>query len=70
MPRISSSGRIGVTMSCSIVPISFSRTIESAVSMVVRICRMNPMSAGTMKFAETMSGLYHTRGLTSNPSCV
>ncbi len=36
-PSISSIGRRGVTISCSMVPISFSRTIASAVSIRVTI---------------------------------
>jgi len=32
-PRMNSTGRIGVTMTCSIVPVSFSRTIAMLVSI-------------------------------------
>ena len=38
-PSISSMGRMGVTINCSMVPISFSRTIAMAVSIRV-ICMM------------------------------
>jgi hypothetical protein len=33
LPRMNSTGRIGVTMICSIVPASFSRTIAMLVSI-------------------------------------
>src|SRR3989304_3550664 len=50
-PRMSSQGRIGVTISCSIVPRSRSRTIAVAVSIEGRSCRIIPLRAGTMKNA-------------------
>ena len=46
-PRISSIGRIGVTISCSIVPISFSRTIAIDVSVNVTNMMMLTMTPGT-----------------------
>ena len=46
-PSISSIGRMGVTMICSIVPISFSRTIDSAVRISVTIMMMFTSTPGT-----------------------
>jgi len=40
-------GRMGVTMICSMVPISFSRTIESAVSISVTRVMMLTIMPGT-----------------------
>ena len=47
LPSISSIGRIGVTINCSIVPISFSRTMASAVSISVTIMMMFTTTPGT-----------------------
>src|SRR3990172_624900 len=52
---------MGVTISCSMVPRSRSRTMEVAVSMEVSICRIIPISAGTMKYALRRSGVYQSR---------
>ncbi len=47
LPSISSMGRMGVTISCSRVPISFSRMIAWAVSISVTMKRMLAMTPGT-----------------------
>ena len=47
LPSISSSGRIGVTINCSMVPISFSRTMAIAVSIRVTIMMMLATTPGT-----------------------
>ena len=47
LPSISSIGRTGVTINCSMVPISFSRTIPSAVSISVTIMMMLAITPGT-----------------------
>jgi len=60
-PAMSSSGRMGVTLSCSMVPISFSRTTAMEVSIMVMTSRMSPSTPGTMKFRLLSSGLYQTR---------
>lgn len=41
---------MGVTISCSIVPASFSRTRPIEVRDVVMISRMSPRIPGTMEF--------------------
>ncbi len=57
-----SAGRTGVESNCSMVPFSHSRAMVSDVSMAAMIMMMTPMRPGTMKFLETRSGLYQTRG--------
>ena len=47
LPRISSTGRMGVTINCSMVPISFSRTIAMAVSISVTSVMMFTTTPGT-----------------------
>ena len=47
LPSISSMGRMGVTINCSMVPISFSRTMASAVSISVTIMMMLATTPGT-----------------------
>ena len=47
LPIISSMGRIGVTINCSMVPISFSRTMAIAVSISVTIMMMLTTTPGT-----------------------
>ena len=47
LPTMSCQGRIGVTMSCSRVPISFSRTIPMEASTMVMIMRIIARTAGT-----------------------
>ena len=61
-PTISSSGCTGETVSCSMVPRSFSRTMERAVDMTADIMRMRTISPGTRKLALRSSGLKSTRG--------
>ena len=46
-PRMNSTGVIGVTMICSIVPTSFSRTIAMPVSMSVTSITSTDMIPGT-----------------------
>ncbi len=46
-PSISSMGRTGVTINCSIVPISFSRTMPSAVNINVTVMMMLAITPGT-----------------------
>ena len=52
---------MGVTMSCSRVPRSFSFTMEREVSTVVMIMSTMASTAGTMKFLLASVGLYSTR---------
>ena len=47
LPRISSMGRMGVTINCSMVPISFSRTIAMDVSVNVTNIIMFTITPGT-----------------------
>ena len=47
LPKMSSRGRIGVTINCSIVPISFSRTMAMAVSDNVTSMMMFTTTPGT-----------------------
>src|SRR3990172_3327482 len=61
LPSKSSQRRIGLTTSASSVPRSRSRTIAIAMTLTV-VCISNaPNSPGTMKIAETRSGLYQAR---------
>jgi len=47
LPRMNSSGLMGVTIICSIVPISFSRTTAMLVSMSVTRSTMMAITPGT-----------------------
>jgi hypothetical protein len=47
----------GVTISCSSVPVSRSRTTVSAVMMISVLERIMPISPGTMKMAFASDGL-------------
>ena len=47
LPRISSNGRSGVTINCSIVPVSRSRTIAIDVSIRQVSRMMNAITPGT-----------------------
>ena len=47
LPSISSMGRMGVTINCSMVPISFSRMMACAVSISVTMNRMFTATPGT-----------------------
>ena len=47
LPRMNSKGLIGVTMTCSSVPISRSRTIANAVRVTTIISVMLPITPGT-----------------------
>src|SRR5262249_39439477 len=58
--------RIGLTISASRVPFSRSRTTDTAIAVIVVCIRRAPMSPGTMKMAETRSGLYQARTRTSS----
>ena len=58
-PSINSTGRMGVTINCSIVPISFSLTIAREVRRIVVIIRITATTPGRLKFCDFNSGLYH-----------
>ena len=47
LPSINSSGRIGVTSNCSIVPASRSRTTASAVRVTAEVCNNSAVMLGT-----------------------
>ena len=66
LPMMSWPGVMGVTMSCSSVPCSFSFTTDTEVRVVVMIMRIMPSTPGTMKLRLARAGLYSTRtaGLT------
>lgn len=66
-PIMSSTGLMGVTMSCSSVPISRSFTIASEVSIMVTMSRIIDDTPGTMKFTLFSSGLYRTRVRSRTP---
>ena len=57
LPMMSCRGVMGVTMSCSSVPSSFSLTMASEVRMVVMIMRIIASTPGTMKFLLASVGL-------------
>ncbi len=52
---------MGVTSNCSSVPISFSRTIETDVKVIVMIIRARAITSGIIKLAECKSGLNQFR---------
>ena len=60
LPTINSHGRMGVTISCSIVPRSRSRTTEEAVRMAAMAYRIMPITPGIIKCALIRSGLNQT----------
>ena len=66
-PMMSCRGVMGVTMSCSSVPSSFSFTMDREVSTVVMIMRIMARTPGTMKFLLARVGLYRTR--TAGSTC-
>ena len=47
LPIMSSMGRMGVTINCSMVPISFSRTMAMAVSITVTTMMRLQITPGT-----------------------
>ena len=61
LPIISSPGRMGVTSSCSMVPVSRSRTTAAAVSVTVCICSSVAMMPGIRNHRSFRSGLYRMR---------
>ncbi len=61
LPTINSIRRSGLTMSCSAVPCSRSRTKVTAVCWAVTIMMMTTMSPGMRKIDEARSGLYQVR---------
>src|SRR3990172_3779797 len=65
LPRSNSQRRIGLTIRASRVPFSRSRTTDTAMAVMVVCIRSAPMRPGTMKMAETRSGLYQARTRTS-----
>src|SRR5713101_5618267 len=69
LPRSSSQRRIGLTISASSVPFSRSRTTDTAICVIVVCIRSAPTSPGTMKIAETRSGLYQARTRMSMGGC-
>jgi hypothetical protein len=58
---MNSPGRMGVTMICSSVPISRSRTTAKAVSVITMTRVRLPMTPGTKNQRLLRSGLYHGR---------
>src|SRR5674476_1286168 len=58
LPRITVLGLIGMTASCSRVPVSRSRTRPMLVTIVPMNARISPMMAGTITQEVLMSGLY------------
>ena len=62
MPKTYTAGLTGAILTCSIVPRSFSRTIESAVEMTAVIIAIYAMSPGTRNNVLRSCGLYQTRG--------
>ena len=65
LPRMNSAGRMGVTIICSSVPISRSRTTAKAVSVITRTSVRLPMIPGTKNQRLLRSGLYQGRGASS-----
>ena len=61
LPRMTSIGRSGDTMICSIVPRSFSRTTVMDVAITPVSMMMKPISPGTRNRELTRSGLYQIR---------
>ncbi len=57
LPRITVLGRMGITASCSSVPVSRSRTRPMLVMMVPMKVRIRPMIAGTITQDVLSSGL-------------
>ena len=55
---------IGAIRTCSIVPTSFSRTIDAAVDTTAVIMTMKPIRPGTRNRLLRSSGLYQMRGST------
>ncbi len=64
LPTTNANVSIGAIRTCSIVPLSFSRTIESAVEMTAVIIKMYAISPGTRNSVLRSSGLYQMRGST------
>ena len=64
-PTTNASVEIGAIRTCSIVPLSFSRTMDSAVEITAVIIEMNAIRPGTRKTVLRSSGLYQTRGSTA-----
>ena len=56
----------GLTTSASSVPCSRSRTTDTAMIVMVVCIRSAPISPGTMKSADSWSGLYQARMRTSS----
>ena len=61
LPRMNSAGVIGVTMICSIVPISFSRTTAMLVSSSVISATTITSTPGTKKLRLSRFSLNHAR---------
>ncbi|MCI0459448.1 MAG: hypothetical protein L0Z62_21065, partial [Gemmataceae bacterium] len=68
LPTISCQERRGVTMSCSMVPTSFSRTMPIEERTMVRIISTIARTAGTKNQRLRRSGLYQTREASSIPA--
>ncbi len=67
LPMITADGRIGSTASCSMVPVSFSRTSPIEVMMVPIRAITSPAMAGTSTHDVDRSGLNSTSARSSPP---
>ncbi len=70
LPTMNSPGVSGVTLSCSSVPTSRSRTTVSAVSTRLMSIRISPITAGTLYTRLARSGLYQARVRSSRAPAV
>ena len=64
LPTTNIDASSGAMRTCSIVPRSFSRTIDRAVEMAAEIIAMYAIRPGTRNSVLRSSGLYQTRGAT------
>ena len=64
LPTTNASVEIGAMRICSMVPFSFSRTIDNAVETTAVIIEMYEISPGTRYSVLRSSGLYQTRDST------
>ena len=62
LPATKDAASSGAIRTCSIVPRSFSRTMERAVETTAVIIAMYAMSPGTRNSVLRSAGLYQTRG--------
>jgi hypothetical protein len=68
LPNTSSRARMGVAMSCSIVPVSHSLATVREVRRAAITIMMTAIRPGTMEFFDSMSALNQTRERTSRGS--